>query len=154
MANILQGFPGTYDSALEVSDGAIGAITADDVLQTGGADAILDLGAAMFRGTLVVDVSAMDVTSGDETYRICVQGSNSATFASGSVNLATLQLGDQAQFVGVDTDQTTGKHFLTFQNIVPIAGVDTTYRYMRVQLDVGGTTPSITIDSAYVTKAV
>ncbi len=41
-------------------------------------------------GNMVVDVSAIEIADNDEVYKISLQGSNSATFASGIVDLAIL----------------------------------------------------------------
>ena len=66
---------------------AAGLIAADT------AHTIVTVGDAVFKGALVVDVTAIEIASNDERYVIQVQGSTSATFASDVQNLASIELG-------------------------------------------------------------
>lgn len=129
----------TIDVDLLLEDGAA-AITADGI-----GSEILDLGstAPRTRGDVVFDVSAIDIVSTDETYDISIQGSSSATFASTIQELGALRIGDGSTLGtvnGVDVDDTTGRY------VVPIINDHngTSYRYLRLYVDVTGTTPSIT----------
>ncbi len=114
-----------FDAEMQLKDA--GAVTATAAAQVGGSDKIQDLGAARFEGTVVVDASAIDATTGDETYDVTIEGSNSATFASGVVELASQKVAE------------TGRHEIFFTN----QKADTTYRYLRAKHVLGGTTPSI-----------
>lgn len=126
----------TYDDLLEMKASAAVTATAVESL-------IIDTCSttSYFNGTVVIDVSAIDVTTGDENYIIHVQGSSSATFASDIVNLATLELGD-GNTGGADVVSGTGRYELKFGNEIPQNG--TTYRYLRLSNVVAGTSPSIT----------
>ena len=127
----------TLDVDLELEDGAA-AITAD-----GAGSAILDLDstAPRTRGDIVLDVSAMDITTGDETYTIMAQGSSSATFASTIQELACIRVGDGSAISStIDVNDSTGRFVLPFIN----ERNGTSYRYLRLYVDVAGTTPSIT----------
>jgi hypothetical protein len=126
-----------YDNLLLLKDA--GALTATGVGQVGGQPKILDLGQNAFNsGVLVLNVSAIDATTGDESYRIDWQGSTSPTFASGIVILASRLLGGTTA---------TGMSAATAPDIyyVPFAAElgGTSYRYARLNVVIGGTTPSI-----------
>jgi hypothetical protein len=103
------------------------------------ASSILDLGAARVDARVIVDVSTIDVSSGDESYRLRVQLSNSATFASGIFCPVTLELGDST-VTGNSADSAVGRYEVPFSNEVN----GTTYRYVRVNQVIAGTTPSYT----------
>ena len=65
----------TYDSSLVLK--AAGLVAADAA-----GSLIVNVGDATFKGVAVIDVTAIETASTDEQYRIVVQGSTSATFAS------------------------------------------------------------------------
>lgn len=127
-----------YDALLQLKDA--GAISADAAAQIGGVDKILTVGDEAIEGEFVVDLSAIDTTTGDEMAHILLQGSNSPTFASGIVNLALVSLGGATtQLGGKGATSTLGRYSVPFKNI--FGGVK--YAYLRAYTDVGGTTPSI-----------
>ena len=75
MAGLTRTFP--IDTALELEDGA-GAITATGV----GSTAEIDLGAdSVMLGAMVLQVTDIDVASGNESYKIELQGTNTSGFA-------------------------------------------------------------------------
>ncbi|MFG1247270.1 hypothetical protein [Xanthobacter flavus] len=118
-----RGYP--FDIATQLKDP--GAVTSTAAAQVGGSNKILDLRAARFEGTLVIDVSAIDFASTDETYQIEVGFSNDAAFGSGNI-------------VGLLIPVTgTGRIEQPFFN----EKLGTVYRYMRLRHILGGTTPSI-----------
>jgi hypothetical protein len=125
-----------YNEDLEMLFKDAGLIAADDNAQVGGVDKIIDVGtSSRFEAVMVIDVSAIEIASNDELYHIIVQGSNSATFASGIENLAMLSLGATEVRPGAAQDSTTGRYELPFCN----EQADATYRYLRVAIDVDGT---------------
>lgn len=142
----------TLDVLLELEDGV--AITADRAGQVATVDQILDVGGdgkpdsadreqeAELHGNMQVDVSAVDIVSNDELYHVILQGSDDAAFASTIVNLAILSLGDNVVALGgSDEDAATGRFIVPFTN----ERNGTTYRFLRLFVDVTGTTPSITL---------
>lgn len=134
------------DAQLTLLSGNATAITADD--DDGiGASPIIDLGSGRFDACLVLDIAAIDVASSDESYDLIIQGSNSATFASGIQELARRRLGHTSTLKGA-ASSAIGRYELPFTNDV----LDTEYRYLRVLVDVAGTSPSITIRTAWFTK--
>lgn len=137
------------DKNLRLKDSG-SAVTADAAATVDGSTATLDLGAAFFAGNLVVDVSAIDVSSSDEIYLLKLIGSNSSSFSSGIAVLGCLALGDTVGLgAGADVDNGTGRYVMPFHN--EKGGTGTVYRYLRLYADVGGTSPSITY-TAFVAK--
>lgn len=128
----------TFDALLQLKDA--GAITSSAAATVGGNAKIVNVGDGRMDGTAIIDVSAIDVSSGDERYNIIIQGSTSASFASVIYDLATLVLGDSSVTPG-DTDNTTGRYELQFTN--EQNGV--IYPYIRAYTEIPGspTTPSI-----------
>lgn len=104
-----------------------GAITSSAAAQVSGNAAVLDLGAARFEGVVVVNVSALDLASANETYSIDVEFSNVAGMGSGVEKVVTVPV------------TATGYIEVPFVNMK----YGTVYRYMRLTTTVGGTTPSI-----------
>lgn len=137
----------TFDASLQFSDG--GAKTATGIAQVASANVILDLGSGVTRGTAVFDVSALDVVTGDESYKLVLEFSNSATFASGIKEGPAITIGGDAAVLG-DANDAVGRYTLPFNNEFPaltggISAPNTVvYRYMRVRHVIAGTTPSIT----------
>lgn len=127
----------TFDALLQLKDA--GAITSSAAAQVGGVAKILDMGAARFDGTVVVDVSAIDIASANEAYDIVIQGSNSSSFASGIQNLASLNLGATAVRDGGAADSLVGRYEIGVTN----EQADVVYRYVRAYTVCAGTTPSV-----------
>ncbi len=111
-----------------------GLVAADASGQVGGSDVIVDLGEGLVKGHIVVDVSAIEIDSDDEVYKISLQGSSSATFASDITDLATVELGAN-EVIGGDVDSTAGRYRVPFRT----EKNGTIYRYARVYCDVAGT---------------
>lgn len=123
----------TYDDATLLKDA--GLVAASAAAQVDGSNKILDVGDSVLEGTLVVDVVAIEIASNDEHYRILVQGSNSATFASTIETLGALDLGATEVRDGGAQDSVVGRYEAPFVNVQ--AGV--TYKYVRAYTFVSGT---------------
>lgn len=141
----------SFDANLQFSDG-LAAQTASGFLQSGGANGILDFGGnqssspkqqARIDAVAVLDVTAIDISSGNETYKIIVIGSNDPNFASGTGQmLGEIELGKGASLDGFDMlDSVTGRYELLF--CTQQGG--TIYENVGFYLVAGGTTPSITV---------
>lgn len=124
MANLYSQF--TYDDALSLKDAGLVATTTTEAT-------IVDLGSGLVDGYLVLDVTAVEVASTDEIYLICLEGSNVATMASGSVCLASIEMGNAT--APADADTGTGRFVVPFRN----EQNGTTYRYVRIYTEVAGT---------------
>ena len=124
MANVYSQF--TYDNDLKLKAAGLVASTTTETT-------ILDLGAGLFDGYLILDVTAVETASGDEKYTVHIEGSNVAAMSSGSVTLANIPLGNLT--APADAATTTGRF------VVPVRNEQngTTYRYVRIYTLVAGT---------------
>lgn len=115
----------------------------------------IDLAPGRESGYLVIDVSAMDLSSNDETYRFFLLGSNDLAFGNGNVEILAVR-----DFAAV----TAGRLVPTIvpaSYAVPISGRAATrftipftslsgafvFRYFQLYCVVAGTTPSITVSA-------
>ena len=138
----------TMDYLLRLKD--TGTIAATAAAQVGGSDKILDMGPARFDGRVIVDITACEVDTGNEGYKIWVQGSTSATFGSGIFTLGGLSLGDSS--VSLETVDTAATRHQEIAFCNEVNGV--VYRYIRLYTVVIGTIASGGINySANLVKA-
>jgi len=135
----------TYDHSLLLDDG--GAITSSEAGEVAGVAKILDLGSGLVEGDVVIDVATLDVDTGNEIVTMAMEISDSATFASGIYRVASLQIGDASPLAG-DTDMTTGRYILPFNNMIA-DGV--TKRYARIYWTIAGTVAAFNA-TAYLCK--
>lgn len=137
----------TFDYNLRLQD-------ADDIVATvegkvSAAAKILDMGASRFDGRAIVNITAAEVATGNEHYRVSVQGSSSATFATDVWNLGGVELGDSS--VSLETvDTAAGRREIAFCNEVN----GTVYRYIRLAFFVAGTidTTGLSVGDCYLVK--
>ena len=123
MGNIYSQFQ--YDGDLELK--AAGALT------TSTDGNILDLGAGLVDGYVVLDVSAVEIGSGDEIFTISLEGSNVANMSSGSVCLAKKVFGNLV--VPMDAAlSAAGRYVIPFRN----EEGGTLYRYVRLSTLIAG----------------
>jgi len=111
---------------------------------------ILDVGNGLLDADLVIDVTAMDATTGDEGYAFTLEGSPDAAFgtAGNIVALARLNVGGATGSAApTGTATAIGRFLLPVRN----EQNGTTYRYLRLLSTLSGTSPSITF-SAFLTK--
>jgi hypothetical protein len=128
----------TYDHAtLLKAAGLVAASAAGSV--------ILDLGDGFMEADLVIDVTALEVATGDEIYTISLEGSSVAAMSSGSVELAKITLGNNP--APSDADTSTGRHVVPIRNELN----GTLYRYVRIYTTVAGTIATGINYSAFLT---
>lgn len=108
---------------------------------------VIDLGDGVVEGYMIVDIDAIDIDEADELYEIFLQGSNVAAFATAGVirNLSALELGSgevltNATATAGDEGAAGARYVVPFRNVIN----GTVYRYVRAQLVIAGTGPSIT----------
>ncbi len=121
----------TFDSSLELKDAGLVASSAAATVDS--AAKIIDLGTGAVDSEVVIDISAIETASTDEIYTVKIQGSNSATFSSGIVELGSMELGHATPLTG-DTTTTTGRYIICFSNNQN----GTIYRYVRIYTVVAG----------------
>ena len=129
----------TYDDALSLKDAGLVATTTTE-------STIVDLGAGIVDGYLVLDVSAVEVASTDEKYTVHLEGSNVAAMTSGSVTLCNIPLGNET--APADADTATGRFVVPFRN----EQNGTIYRYVRIYTLVAGTIATGINFSAFIAK--
>lgn len=132
-----------FDAALLLR-AAGAAITATEVGAT-----ILDLGTGLVEGDLVLDVTALDTVTGDESYQFILEGSPDANFgtAANIKVMAELRVGGATGNAPNGSADVPGRFLINFRN----ERNGTTYRYVRLRTIIAGTTPSITF-SGFLTK--
>lgn len=123
-------------------------------------NAVVDLGPGRIQSMLALNISAMDVSSGNETYQLALIGSNDIAFGNGNCDLlafhdfaaaaagriiATLLAASPA----IPPTGLAGSILaLPFTNLMQ--GI--IYRYAKLDAILAGTTPSITL-SAWIVPA-
>lgn len=137
MANLYSQF--TYDDSLSLKDAGLVASTTTE-------STILDIGDGLVDGFLVLDVSAVEVATGDEKYTVHLEGSNVAAMSSGSVTLANIPLGNLT--APADAATGTGRFAVPFRN----EQNGTVYRYVRVYTLVAGTIATGINFAAFIAK--
>lgn len=137
MANLYSQY--TYDTELSLKSAGLVAASADG--------SILDIGEGLVDGFLVIDVSAVEIASGDERYTISLEGSNVAAMDSGSVCLAKKVFGNLV--VPMDAAlSASGRYVVPFRN----EEGGTTFRYVRLSTLVAGAIATGINFSAFIAK--
>lgn len=136
------------DSATQLKDA--GLVAASAQTQVGGADAKLDFGAGkpFTEVKLMIDISAIEVASGDEKYEIEFQLSDSPTFASGVVVADVTKVGDSS-VTGSSADTAAGGPIVKTVNN---EWQGTRYRYARLFTRIAGTVATGINYTAYATQ--
>ena len=122
-----------YDSNLLLKDA--GLVAADAAGEVDSTAKTVNVGSGLVEGNMYIDVSAIEIASNDEVYKISLQGSDNSDFSTGDEeDLAICTLG-AAEVIGGDVDSTTGRYVIPFRN----ERNGTIYPYLRVYCDVSGT---------------
>ncbi len=105
----------------------------------------IDLGSedVLVEGELIYDISAMDIVAGNESYILEVHGSQTSNFASYVLLQAYVFTAPTAAST---TPIAAAASFQTMRMVFGFRNMfwKTAYRYVRVGVVIGGTTPSIT----------
>ena len=124
MANLYSQY--TYDDDLSLKDAGLLASSTDG--------SILDLGAGLVDGFLVIDLTACEIATGDEIYTVSLEGSTVAAMTSASVCLAKKVFGNLV--VPMDAAlSTAGRYVIPFRN----EEGGSTFRYVRLSTLIAGT---------------
>jgi hypothetical protein len=125
---------GTFDAELEFKDAGLVAATAAATVDS--AAKVVDLGTGLYRGMMIIDVSAIEIASNTEIYDIVIQGSPDLTFTAATIaDLAAINLSaKEVKRTDCDKDDATGRYKLYFDN----ENNGTYYRYARVYTVVAG----------------
>ena len=137
MGNLYSQF--TYDDDLALKAAGLVAASADGT--------IVDLGEGLVDGFLVIDVTAVEIASGNEIYTISLEGSNVSAMSSGSVCLAKKVFGNLV--VPMDAAlSASGRYVIPFRN----EEGGNTFRYVRLSTLVAGTIATGINFSAFLAK--
>lgn len=134
----------TYDSDLLLKAAAAVAASADGSLT-------LDMGDGFVCGDMVLDVTAIEVDSNDESYQIILEGSPDTAFTAGTLAvLAQIVLGEAsaAAMAPQGFNDGVGRFIVPFRN----ERNGTLYRYLRIRTVVAGTVATGINYSAWVAK--
>jgi hypothetical protein len=129
---------------------ATGYVGAPTTLDLGGSS-LAGAGAGRTDGLWCVNVTAIDFASGDESYKLALLGSNDAAFGNGNVDMlafrdfAAASAGRQIPtLMGASLNVAPFNEYIPF---VTLRQARLIYRYARLHLTVGGTSPSISLMS-------
>lgn len=122
----------TFDVLTQLKDAGLIAATGNATV--GGSAKVLDLGTGRVDSRVIIDLTALEIDTGDEVYTIQLQGSNALAFGSSVVNIAEKKLG-KAALTGESVDSTLGRYEMPFSNDVD--GV--LYEFVRIHVIVVGT---------------
>lgn len=126
---------GIYDALMQFKDA--GLVAASAAATVSSAAKTVNVGSGLFKGCMMLDVSALEIASNDEIYDIVVQGAPTSAFtAADVVELAQLSLSaKEVKRTDSDHDDGAGRFKLYFDN----ENNGTFYPYVRVYTVVGGT---------------
>jgi hypothetical protein len=124
-----------------------GLVAASVAGQVDSEDKIVDVGAGLVEGQLVIDCTAIEIDSNNELYQISLQGCASVGFTNTFTDLAVLELGAN-EVVGGDVDSETGRYKVPF--ISEKNGV--IYPFLRVYTACAGSIAAGINYSAYLRK--
>lgn len=160
----VQVFPTPYDAILAFTDTQVIAATGylnnlnSGQIDLGGPNPVSAVGRT--DGIWTLDVTNVDVSSGDETYLFALLGSNDVAFGNG--NVEQLGIYDIAAAVAgrviptllgiTPTIPPTGLAGMIIQRPFTNLSCRIYYRYLRCRVIIGGTTPTITVTS-FVSRA-
>ncbi len=136
-----------FDPRHELKDA--GLVASSQAGKVDGQAKVVNLGPELVEGKLVIDVSALEIASDNELYRIKLQGSAAHDFSTYVEDLAILELGAK-EVLGGDQDSEPGRY------VVPCSNAKGAYvwPYVRLYTDVSGSVASGIDFSAYLTREV
>jgi len=129
----------TVDTLLTMKDA--GLVAADAAATVSSVAKIIDTGGGVVTGDIIVDISAIETASTDETYGIILEGSDSSDFSTGTPLITPLAMlwvgaGAAASYPGAGTTTSVvGRYILPFRN----EQNGHVFRYLRIYTDVTGT---------------
>ena len=129
----------THDTDLVLKAAGLVASSADG--------SILDIGAGLVDGDIVIDMSACEIATGDEIYTISLEMSNVAAMTSGSSCAAKKVFGNLV--VPMDAAlSAAGRYVVPFRN----EEAGTVFRYVRLSTVVAGTIATGINFAAFIAK--
>jgi hypothetical protein len=136
-----------FDVAHELKDA--GLVASSLAATVDGQAKVVNLGPELVEGKLVIDVSALEIESNNELYRIKLQGSAAHDFSAYVEDLAILELGAK-EVLGGDQDSQTGRYVVPFSNAKGLY----VWPYVRLYTEVSGSVATGINFSAHLTREV
>ena len=124
-----------------------GLVAASAAGQVDSSDVIVDVGAGLVEGKMILDVTAIEIDTDIESYDIQLQGSSESDFANTSEVLASMKLGAKEKLSG-DIDSTIGRYQVPFRT----EKNGTVYPYLREYCSCAGTISTGINFTAYLGK--
>jgi hypothetical protein len=146
------------DRATMFSDGQVLTATADlsninSQLDFGGQAPLAGFGVGSgvgrTSGMWVLNITAMDFSSADESYRFALLGSNDVNFGNGNVDLLAFHdfaAASAGRIIATLLGPSLAAPTRIYRPFVNLSQ-GLVYRYLRCRVVIGGTTPSVTVTS-------
>ncbi|MFB0691938.1 hypothetical protein ACA106_15600 [Agrobacterium pusense] len=120
----------------------------------------VDIGVGLWEGRLSLELNALDLSSGDETYRLFLLGSNDPAFGNGNVEILATQdfaaatTGRLLPTVAPASSSMPPSNRQSGRFVVPVTNLRGMFlfRYLQLYTQLGGTTPSITLSAWLATE--
>jgi hypothetical protein len=136
-----------FDVAHELKDA--GLVASSQAGMVDGQAKVVNLGRELVEGKLVIDVSALEIASNNELYRIKLQGSAAHDFSAYVEDLAILELGAK-EVLGGDQDSQAGRYVVPFANAKGLYA----WPYVRLYTEVSGSVVTGINFSAHLAREV
>ena len=124
-----------------------GLVASSAAGQVSSSDVIVDAGAGLVEGKMIVDVTAIEIADNNEEYDIQLQGSSKSDFADTIEVLASMKLGAYEVLAG-DQDSLIGRYRVPFTS----EKNGTNWRYLREYCVCAGTVSTGINFSSYLGK--
>ena len=152
LPSVVPNYSVPYDASLDLTGGSAATLTATGYLN---GTTNLDIGPGRVTGLWALDISALDVSSSDEVYKLHLMGSNDAAWGNGNVELlafhdfAAVTAGRQVATILGASPAIPATGLVGTEIAIPFSNLmqRIVYRYLRAYLVASGTTPSITLRS-------
>lgn len=143
------------DSATQLSESLTAVNGGDNIGQVAAANAFADLGGGYAEFDVVIDWTAIDVSSANETYEFRLEGATSSSFGTRYI-LGRVQVGRAAATGQPIASPANARIVVPMNNLAHTSatwsGQQDPMRYVRINCVAGGTTPSITFQAWLVAK--
>jgi len=124
-----------FDETSKLKDA--GAVTSSGYGEVDASPQVVNLGAGLVRGNVIIDVDAMVMQGNDQLYGLHLIGGSDASFTQEAA-LATLELGAK-EVIEDDLDSKLARYVVPFEN--EKNGI--VYPFIRIRHEISGTSPSI-----------
>lgn len=136
-----------FDVRHELKD--MGLVATNQAGAVAGQAKVINLGRELVEGKMVIDVAALEIASGNELYRLKLQGSAAHDFSSKVEDLAILELGAK-EVLGGDQDSQPGRYVVPFSNAKGLYA----WPYVRLYTEVSGSIATGINFSAFLAREV